>query len=49
VVSVLFDTHSFHFAFRVYLILDEYMLAGEIEETSKREILDRVKFLEKLD
>jgi len=30
-------------------ILDEYMLAGEIEETSKREILDRVKFLEKLD
>mmetsp|Transcript_31898 Transcript_31898/g.67969 ORF Transcript_31898/g.67969 Transcript_31898/m.67969 type:complete len:179 (-) Transcript_31898:413-949(-) len=34
---------------KVYLILDEYMLAGEIEETSKREILDRVKFLEKLD
>jgi AP-2 complex subunit sigma-1 len=29
--------------------LDEYMLAGEIEETSKKEILDRVKFLEKLD
>mmetsp|Transcript_38834 Transcript_38834/g.70003 ORF Transcript_38834/g.70003 Transcript_38834/m.70003 type:complete len:174 (+) Transcript_38834:101-622(+) len=34
---------------KVYLILDEYMLAGEIEETSKKEILDRVKFLEKLD
>lgn len=34
---------------KVYMILDEYMLAGEIEETSKREILDRVKFLEKLD
>lgn len=34
---------------KVYLLLDEYMLAGEIEETSKREILDRVKFLEKLD
>jgi hypothetical protein len=25
------------------------MLAGEIEETSKREILDRVKFLEKIE
>mmetsp|Transcript_11450 Transcript_11450/g.25225 ORF Transcript_11450/g.25225 Transcript_11450/m.25225 type:complete len:149 (+) Transcript_11450:323-769(+) len=34
---------------KVYSILDEYMLAGEIEETSKKEILDRVKFLEKLD
>ena len=34
---------------KVYMILDEYMLAGEIEETSKREILDRVKFLEKLE
>lgn len=34
---------------KVYLLLDEYMLAGEIQETSKREILDRVKFLEKLD
>jgi len=34
---------------KVYMILDEYMLAGEIEETSKKEILDRVKFLEKLD
>ena len=34
---------------RVYTILDEYMLAGEIEETSKKEILDRVKELEKLE
>lgn len=34
---------------KVYMILDEYMLAGEIEETSKREILDRVKYLERLD
>jgi AP-2 complex subunit sigma-1 len=34
---------------KVYMILDEYMLAGEIEETSKREILERVKYLEKLD
>jgi AP-2 complex subunit sigma-1 len=34
---------------KVYCILDEFMLAGEIEETSKREILDRVKLLEKLE
>ena len=34
---------------RVYAILDEYILAGEIEETSKKEILDRVKVLEKLE
>jgi AP-2 complex subunit sigma-1 len=33
----------------VYSILDEFMLAGEMEETSKREILDRVKLLEKLE
>jgi AP-2 complex subunit sigma-1 len=34
---------------KVYSILDEFMLAGEIEETSKKEILDRVKFLEKME
>ena len=34
---------------KVYSILDEYMLAGEIEETSKREILDRVRFVEKME
>jgi len=34
---------------KVYSILDEYMLAGEIEETSKREILDRVRLLEKVE
>ena len=34
---------------KVYSILDEYMLAGEIEETSKREILDRVRFIEKME
>ena len=34
---------------RVYMILDEYILAGEIEETSKKEILDRVKVLEELE
>lgn len=34
---------------KVYSILDEYMLTGEIEETSKREILDRVRFVEKME
>mmetsp|Transcript_32826 Transcript_32826/g.48592 ORF Transcript_32826/g.48592 Transcript_32826/m.48592 type:complete len:155 (-) Transcript_32826:309-773(-) len=34
---------------KVYSILDEFMLAGEIEETSKREILDRVKMMEKME
>mmetsp|Transcript_39702 Transcript_39702/g.48355 ORF Transcript_39702/g.48355 Transcript_39702/m.48355 type:complete len:152 (+) Transcript_39702:287-742(+) len=34
---------------KVYAILDEFMLAGEIEESSKREILDRVKLLEKME
>mmetsp|Transcript_6722 Transcript_6722/g.10184 ORF Transcript_6722/g.10184 Transcript_6722/m.10184 type:complete len:152 (+) Transcript_6722:197-652(+) len=34
---------------KVYAILDEYMLAGEIQETSKKEILDRVKMLEKME
>jgi AP-2 complex subunit sigma-1 len=34
---------------KVYSILDEFMLAGEMEESSKREILERVKFLEKME
>ena len=34
---------------KVYGILDEYMLAGEIEETSKQEILSRVRFIEKME
>ena len=34
---------------KVYSILDEYMLAGEIEESSKREILDRDRLLEKME
>ena len=38
----------FHFNV-VYSILDEFILTGEMEETSKREILDRVKLLEKLE
>ena len=34
---------------KVYSILDEFMMAGEMEETSKREILDRVMLLEKME
>lgn len=34
---------------KVYSILDEFMLAGEMEESSKREILDRVKAMEKME
>ena len=34
---------------KVYNILDEFMLAGEIAETSKKEILERVHLLEKLE
>ncbi|PLW21972.1 hypothetical protein PCANC_04377 [Puccinia coronata f. sp. avenae] len=34
---------------RVYSILDEVFLAGEIEETSKSVILDRLDYLEKLE
>jgi AP-2 complex subunit sigma-1 len=32
--------HSF---LQVYSILDEFILAGEIQETSKREILERIR------
>lgn len=35
--------------YKVYAILDEVFLAGEIEETSKSVILDRLEFLEKLE
>lgn len=28
---------------QVYSILDEFILAGEIQETSKREILERIR------
>lgn len=34
---------------KVYLILDELILAGELQETSKRVILDRLKALESMD
>mmetsp|Transcript_36028 Transcript_36028/g.102022 ORF Transcript_36028/g.102022 Transcript_36028/m.102022 type:complete len:144 (+) Transcript_36028:244-675(+) len=35
---------NFH---KVYLILDEYILGGEIQETSKRVILERLQELDK--
>lgn len=38
----------FHFN-KVYAILDEYILAGEIQETSKKVILERMRELEKLE
>ena len=37
------------FARQVYSILDEYILAGEVQETSKKEILERIRELEKLE
>lgn len=38
----------FHFN-KVYAILDEYILAGEVQETNKRAILDRMSDFEKLE
>ena len=38
----------FHFN-KVYSILDEYILAGEVQETSKAMILGRIRDLEKLE
>ncbi|GLE03408.1 hypothetical protein PINS_up021792 [Pythium insidiosum] len=34
---------------KVYSMLDEYILGGEIQETSKREMLERIRELEKLE
>ena len=34
---------------QVYAILDEYIIAGEVQESSKKVILERVRDLEKLD
>ena len=34
---------------KVYMILDEYILAGEVQETSKNTILERVHALDHLD
>ena len=38
----------FHFN-KVYALLDEFIIAGEIQETSKQVILDRMKELEKTE
>jgi AP-2 complex subunit sigma-1 len=38
----------FHFN-KVYALLDEFILAGEVQETNKRVILDRLKDLEKME
>lgn len=38
-----------HIRLQVYSILDEFILSGEVEESSKREILERIRELEKLD
>jgi hypothetical protein len=35
--------------FQVYTILDEYILAGEIQDTSKKMILERMQALEKAE
>ncbi|KAI3656273.1 hypothetical protein MP638_000219 [Amoeboaphelidium occidentale] len=35
--------------YKVYAILDEVFLAGEIEETSKRQVLNRLAQLDKLE
>lgn len=37
---------NFH---KVYLILDEFILGGEIQETSKKVILERLQELDKID
>ena len=34
---------------KVYMILDEYILAGEVQETSRNTILERVRSLDRLD
>jgi AP-2 complex subunit sigma-1 len=37
------------FGSQVYAILDEYIIAGEVQESSKRVILERVRDLETLE
>ena len=34
---------------KVYALLDEYILAGEVQETSKRTVMSRLRELEKLE
>ena len=36
-------------SYKVYAILDEVFLAGEIEETSKQVVLTRLEHLDKLE
>ena len=38
----------FHFN-KVYALLDEFILAGEVQETSKKVILERMRDLEKVE
>lgn len=38
----------YHFN-KVYSVLDEFILAGEVQESSKRVIVERMKELEKLE
>ena len=38
----------FHFN-KVYALLDEFILAGEVQETNKKVIIDRMKELEKIE
>jgi AP-2 complex subunit sigma-1 len=38
----------FHFN-KVYALLDEYILAGEVQETNKKVIINRLRELEKLE
>jgi AP-2 complex subunit sigma-1 len=38
----------YHFN-KVYMILDEYILAGEVQETSRRAVISRIREFEKLE
>ncbi|KAG6419698.1 hypothetical protein SASPL_116208 [Salvia splendens] len=43
------DEYAVLYTVQVYLILDEFILAGELQETSKKAIIERMGELEKLD
>ncbi|KAI5392789.1 AP-2 complex subunit sigma [Lathyrus oleraceus] len=45
----LFPAHLVLSDMKVYLILDEFILAGELQETSKKAIIERMGELEKLE
>ena len=38
----------YHFN-KVYMLLDEFILAGEVQEASKRAVITRIKEFEKLE